>query len=213
MFGGAARAADVLVARAARRGARATRSGSPPSCAAAACASTRSRTPAKLGAAVRARRAQGDPVRDRRRSRTAARRARSRSAISPARQSTPVARAELAAWLRDAARARRRLTRRPLDMTILGHPAGPLPALPGRDVGALLVLRHARAARALPRAVREPHARRVGSAQSGPRLVARRRQHALRMVHRPRLPAPDRRRPRRRPRARNAPLDGRRARC
>src|SRR5262249_135822 len=85
---------------------------------------------------------------------------------------------------------------------------GPLPAVPGRDVGALLLLWHARPAGPLSRAIRDPGPRRFGTDQPGPRLVACRRQHALRMVHRTRVPPADRRRPRRRPLPRHAPLGG-----
>src|SRR3989442_1166204 len=85
-----------------------------------------------------------------------------------------------------------------------------LPPLPRRDVGALLVLRDARAARAVSGPVDTSPARPHRLRQSRARLVTRRREPPLWMVHRPRLPAPDRRRVDRRPSAGHAPLDGHR---
>src|SRR6058998_266695 len=60
-------------------------------------------------------------------------------------------------------------------------PRRALPPLPRRDVGALLVLRDARAARALPGPVDTSPPRRRRLHQSGTRLVARRREPPLRM--------------------------------
>src|SRR5437867_13297022 len=76
-----------------------------------------------------------------------------------------------------------------------------LPPLPRRDVGALLVLRDARAARAVPGPVDTSPARPHRLPQSRARLVTRRREPPLWMVHRARVPAPDRRRVDRRPAA------------
>src|ERR1051326_5142082 len=73
--------------------------------------------------------------------------------------------------------------------------------VPRRDVGALLVLRDARPARALPGPVDASPPRRHRLHQSRAGLVTRRREPPLRMVHRSRLPAPDRRRVDRRPAA------------
>src|SRR5262249_35588969 len=92
-----------------------------------------------------------------------------------------------------------------------GHPRPSRAALPPssrRDVGALLVLRDARAARALSRAGDPPGARRDRLRQSRTRLVAGGREPALRLVHGTGLPAADRRRVGRRSPARHAPLDG-----
>ena len=100
MFGGAARAADVLVAVP-----RAEALGDAIRLAAELRARrlARRRVPAAGEArpAVRARRAEGDPVRDRRRSRTTLAAGTLEVRDLATRQSTPVARAELAAWLRD----------------------------------------------------------------------------------------------------------------
>src|SRR3989442_4388009 len=82
-----------------------------------------------------------------------------------------------------------------------------LPPLPRRDVGALLVLRDARAARAVPGPVDASPTRPHRLRQSRTRLVTRRREPPLWMVHWPRVPAPDRRRVDRRPAAGHAPLD------